>query len=132
VVLLNFGRDILQAPPRAGKRHSLAKLIKCRIDGKGKHKQENETELPSRSRKPQKLSKRSPEELLAATVSSKVEDGNIRAAARILFSDERPAEMNDTHMLNSVPNIRLHLILREFSQRLMLTWSFCRYRRLRS
>jgi hypothetical protein len=88
--LLNFGKSILAAPTRAGKRHSLAKLIKRRIEGSDSEALETKV-FPSNGSK-----FRSTDERLAASVSSKIEDGNVRAAARLLFSDDTPLEFDES------------------------------------
>jgi hypothetical protein len=56
---------------------------------------------------PPSWKKRNAEELLAAAVTGKVEDGNIKAAIRILCSEEKPAmEENATYtkLLERHPN----------------------------
>ena len=84
--LLNFGLKILRKPARTGKRHNLASLIKKRtIAGEVGL---NEDLLISSSLNNKK---KNADEMLAAVVTTKVEDGNIKAAIRILCSEEKPA-----------------------------------------
>ena len=86
--LLAMGEDILLAPKRTGKKHNLAALIRKRINGETGHTSE-------RDGKTKNLKSRSPEESLSAIVTSKIEDGNLRAAVRILCSEESIAPDNE-------------------------------------
>lgn len=90
--LLGFGNSILAVPPRAGKRNNLTKLIKNRITGSSVGPT---GESSDGSRKHRKSKARTPEEHLSTAVSSKIEDGNLRAAVRMLCSDDRVAEVNE-------------------------------------
>ena len=82
------------APTRAGKRHNLAKLIKQRVSGDTTSNDALGTSSFS-SRKRKKVKSRSLDELLASMVSSKIEEGNLKGAVRMLCSDEKLAEVND-------------------------------------
>ena len=84
---------LLQAPPRAGKRHCLATLIKKRVSVPAADHNVEKPSKPAPSGKPK--SSRSADEALSSLVSSKIEDGNLRAAVRILCSDETLAEENN-------------------------------------
>ena len=70
--LLNFGRDVLIQPLRGGKRHSLTSIIKKRTIEP--FKADNETVTQSYRAKKQD----------AKAVSAKIEDGNLKAAIRIM------------------------------------------------
>ena len=85
--LLNFGHHILLQPPRTGKRHNLAAIIKKRTAVEEHDDQPGDHMGYHR--------KRDPAAQLAAAIMAKVEDGNLKAAIRILTSEERPAEDND-------------------------------------
>lgn len=77
--LLDFGHDILRQPARGGKRHNLASTIKKRIDGAADSVSE-----------PNRLAKFfDASASLAAAVKAKIEDGNIRAALRIISSEDK-------------------------------------------
>ena len=91
MALLQFGPDVLLKPARGGKRHNLTNTIKSRCtDNKTGHVMSN-TETTSRRN-------RNPEATLAAAVSSKIEDGNLKAAIRLLCSEETVAPFDsDTH-----------------------------------
>jgi hypothetical protein len=82
--LLHFGAHILQKPARTGSRHNLVSVIKKRMDESAPKEQRPVNITAGRK-------KRDANELLAAAVTAKVEDGNIRAAIRILCSEEKPA-----------------------------------------
>ena len=82
--LLNFGKNILRKPVRTGKRHNLASVIKKRTDAD--HSQTEDVDQPQ-----QRHRKRDAAAVLAAAVTAKIEDGNIKAAIRILCSEEKPA-----------------------------------------
>ena len=81
--LFNFAPNILLNPPKASSRSSLTEIIKSRITG---------STVPSRQSST--LQKRGSFDL-AKAVTSKVEDGNIKAALRLLCSDDRPADSSD-------------------------------------
>ncbi len=87
---MNFGKHILLQPPRTGKRHNLASIIKKRTTVE---EQESDDELPGDSAGFHR--RRDPAAQLAAAIMAKVEDGNIKAAIRILSSEERPADDSD-------------------------------------
>ena len=82
--LLHFGERVLQKPDRTGRRHNLASIIKKRTEGPNSLDKQAIKRVAVR--KP-----RNDDELLAAAVTAKVEDGNIKAAVRLLCSEERPA-----------------------------------------
>jgi hypothetical protein len=85
--LLHFGVNVLSKPIRTGKRHNLASLIKKRIDDMG----QGARQAPQPASHAPFRKKKDANELLAAAVTAKVEDGNLRAAIRILCSEEKPA-----------------------------------------
>ena len=87
--LLQFGRSILFKPTRGGKKHNLASTIKKRTTDTSAIVSEPQVS-DSSSRKRQ-----SPAAALAATVSAKIEDGNIRAAVRLICSEDKPAPDTD-------------------------------------
>ena len=95
--LFQFGLVTIAKPPRGGKRHNLTTVIKKRANdvihnssngGELTSSSPSSTNLSSSSRKPDALSS------LAARISAKIEDGNIRAAVRIICSDDSPAVAN--------------------------------------
>lgn len=88
--ILNFGKNILRKPARTGRRHNLANIIKKRTDI---DTSESVDDLPARLESRSK--KRDTAATLAATVKAKVEDGNIKAAIRILCSEDKPATDNE-------------------------------------
>ena len=87
--LLTFGSFILLKPRRGGNKRNLTKITQQRIlawqSGQRKHDQEWE----QRSQKVVKESELSRH--LANAVTSKLEEGNFKAAIRFICSDDRPA-----------------------------------------
>ena len=88
ILLLNFGEKLLLAPPRSRRKYNIANVMKTRtIEATpivAVHK-------PASSRLPA----RSDGLELSMAVRSKLEDGNIRAAVRIICSDEKPTLTDD-------------------------------------
>jgi len=82
--LLHFGADTLSKPARTGIRHNLTTIIKKRLEGNGTIEKQPTNLAPPRK-------KRDANELMAAAVTAKVEDGNLKAAIRILCSEEKVA-----------------------------------------
>ena len=84
--------DVLLKPARGGKRHNLTNTIKSRCaDNKTGHNIVSNIETTSHR-------KCNLEATLAAAVSSKIEDGNLKAAIRLLCSEETVAPFDsDTH-----------------------------------
>ena len=85
--LLNFGRDVLAQPTRGGKRHNLGSIIKKRTV----EPCTTQYEMGNHKTKPTDAAT-----LLANAVSAKIEDGNIRAAIRIMCSEDKPAPTTDS------------------------------------
>ena len=85
--LLNFGRDVLLQPVRGGKRHNLASTIKKRIVKP--YNADNEPII-------HRAKKRDAATVLAKAVTAKIEDGNLRAAIRIMCSEDKPAPNSDS------------------------------------
>jgi len=84
--LLEFGSTMLYAPARTGRRHNLASVLKKRSASSSKtvtdHIQDHNQRRPRKT---------NDDQCLATAVMTKIEDGNIKAAIRIITSDERPA-----------------------------------------
>ena len=87
--LLNYGEQILQAPARSGHKHNVANAMKKRTMDTTSTAAVHQS---TRSRSKTHLDEGA---ALAMAVRSKLEDGNIRAAVRIICSDEKPASNND-------------------------------------
>jgi len=85
--MLNFGRNVLAQPTRGGKRHNLASIIKKRTI----EPRTADHEIVSHKTKSTDAAT-----LLANAVSAKIEDGNIRAAIRIVCSEDKPALNTDS------------------------------------
>ena len=89
LALFNWSASILQPPKRSGKRHNLSNTIKKRIsDFTPTTVQSNLDEGTASLRAP------SPDHLLAQAVTTKLEDGNLRAAIRLMCSDDTPAALS--------------------------------------
>ena len=82
--LFNWGGSVLQPPRRGGKRHNLAVTIKKRIST---FQDRATLGAPAESGS----AKRHGTVSIGQAVSSKLEDGNVRAAIRILMSTDTPA-----------------------------------------
>ena len=91
--LLQFGPNILAKPPRGGKRHNLANAIKKRctneaaptiVTGPAKDKPRRDPDLGATQ--------------LASAVTSKIEEGNLKAAIRIISSDEKIADFSPENL----------------------------------
>jgi len=86
LAILDWGGLILAPPVRGGKRHNLATVIKNRVEHfplRG-----SDSLKPPQSSRNQ--SKKQPSALLADAVAAKLEDGNVRAAIRLLNSEDIP------------------------------------------
>ena len=84
--LLNFGGDILRKPARGGRRHNIGKVVSNRC--------EHSSPAPASSQGGPKP-KKDPTTSLASAVASKIEDGNLRAAIRMLSSNEQLASFSE-------------------------------------
>ena len=84
--LLQFASRILFKPARTGRRHNLATVIKKRTEEGNCDLSERMSDVMSHGGR-----KRNADELLAAAVAAKIEDGNIKAAVRMLSTEEKPA-----------------------------------------
>ena len=86
--------SFLAKPPHSGHKHNATAIIKKRIslltDSSVVPAPAGETAQVVQPRRP-----RGSEESLAAAVSAKIEQGNLKAAVRILCSDEKPAPDNE-------------------------------------
>jgi len=86
VSLFSWSSHILQTPKRGGKRHNLTNVVKKRI-----------SEFPSRDKSLPRaegssgLHSTSSSAMFPPAIRSKLEDGNLRAAIRLLSSDDTPA-----------------------------------------
>ncbi|PGH37981.1 MAG: hypothetical protein CRN43_17955, partial [Candidatus Nephrothrix sp. EaCA] len=86
--LLRFAPSVLAQPPRAGRRRNIANVVKKRIDNKD-YTREEDGNAEDKSGSRRKVDQR---QLFLAAVNAKMEEGNIRAASRILCSQDRPTE----------------------------------------
>ena len=73
----------------------MASRIKSRISGSTVNHTTDHNKNSKLFSKPKHKPSRSDEEVMASLVTSKIEDGNLRAAVRILCSDEKLAEENN-------------------------------------
>ena len=90
--LLEFGPIMLHAPPRAGRRHNLAACLNKRNILKNESSRPTSTHILAADRRPNK--RVSDDQSIATAVMSKIEDGNIKAAIRIITSGDCPATDN--------------------------------------
>jgi len=79
--LFNWGNTVLHPPKRGGRRHSLAKTIKQRISSYAAGHSGSDSSNTSQSAQAQKRST----SILSQAISAKLEDGNVRAAVRLLM-----------------------------------------------
>ena len=104
LAMFNWSSTILQPPKRGGKRHNLSNTIKKRIsDFTPTISQAQVSHGRSSSRRAQ-----SPDHLLAQAVTSKLEDGNLRAAIRLICSGGTPAPPSREIGANCRKNIHQH------------------------
>ena len=89
ISLLNWGGSILQPLKRGGKRHNLTSSIKRRISSF------SGSSVPDLEVHPVRCRSVDPSAQLRQAVASKLEDGNLRAAIRILCSDDAPLPISD-------------------------------------
>ena len=87
-LLMNFASIVLQKPSRGGRKHNIGKLICSRVAKWPNLSIDPIDNFGSSKRKSGSLSA---EELRAKAAVSKLEDGNIRAAVRIICSSDEPA-----------------------------------------
>ena len=93
--LLLFGQKILMLPKRSGKRHNLAStILKRTVAAPVNDGLDIIINSSNNTTKHEKLS-RSSDAILSSLVTSKIEDGNLKAAVRIICSDDSVAPDND-------------------------------------
>ena len=93
--LLSFGPDILSKPKRGGKRRNISTIINTRLREWNSPEQRVEEQEPERHpHRPQHRQKDSQLQYLASAVASKLEDGNYKAAIRLICSEDKPAKEN--------------------------------------
>jgi len=85
--ICNWGHTVLHAPKRGGKCHNLASAIKHRIASYSVGQPDSDSANPTRNARRQ-LSSTS---TISQAVLAKLEDGNVRAAIRLLMSEDSPA-----------------------------------------
>ena len=86
VGLFNWTGTVLHPPKRGGRRHNLSATIKDRISTFKPTVSPSELSALGQARRPQT----SDDSRLSQAVSAKLEDGNLRAAIRLLMSDDTP------------------------------------------
>ena len=91
MALLSFGNRYLQPPRRGGKRHNLTAIIRNRLN-----RDECDEDAPEPLVRRKQCSSNEAS-VMAAAVSSKIEDGNIKAAIRILTSAHNPTQIRRKH-----------------------------------
>lgn len=89
--LFNFCPSILSVPPKSGSSTSVASLIKARLSGVATTSSSGVSSSVGH--------RKSNQTAFAAAVSSKVEDGNIKAALRLLCSEDKHADFSDSVFL---------------------------------
>ena len=95
--LLNFGSDILLKPARVGSSHNIAKVIVNRCDG-----------APATNSKSRGgFTQHDQNASLAGAVASKIEDGNSKAAIRILSSSGQTAHPSACLIIHSIHRIHI-------------------------
>ena len=82
--LLNFGPAVLTKPPKAGKKHNIANQIIKRCGTN----RDNHAPSPNNGAGATDTHRTFRGGDIGSLVASKIEDGNLRAAVRILISDE--------------------------------------------
>ena len=82
---MNFGKRYLEPPHWGGKRHNLTAIIRNRLN---RDEFDEDAPEPLVRRKQRNADEAS---VMAAAVSSKIEDDNVKAAIRMLTSEDKPA-----------------------------------------
>lgn len=90
--LLGFGQANLQKPSRGGKKHNLANIIKKRLCDKPQGAPGHTTGFCDYDAPPRR--RLDSASALSAAVTAKIEDGNVKAALRILCSEDKQAPDN--------------------------------------
>ena len=95
IALFNWAGSILQPPKRGGKRHNVTATIKSRISAF------SAMGSPSASVDSRQVKRRDAtgDSKLSQAVAAKLEDGNVRAAVRLLLSDDLPAEPSTDNLI---------------------------------
>ena len=97
--LLAFSAIVLEQPNRGGKRHNLTSCLKKRTSEFYSSLPNKVNDLFDQNTSDRHQTRRkSPKDghTMAAAVAAKIEEGNIRAATRILCSGDAPAPVNET------------------------------------
>ena len=89
--VFNWGHIILHQPKRGGRRHNLSSVIKRRLSA---YSAEGGTPGVSEIVQQHKYSTAT----LSQAVAAKLEDGNVRAAVRMLMSDDSPASPSPEYL----------------------------------
>ena len=91
--VFSFASHVLTKPARGGKKHNLTSIIKKRINSKMVDPLQDPLDPDDIGSAPSR--RKDPASALASVISAKIEDGNIRAAVRIISSDDKPAIDNE-------------------------------------
>ena len=87
IALFNWAGTILQPPKRGGKRHNLTATIRNRISSF------SAAGLPTSAANSRQVKRHATGDFkLSQAVAAKLEDGNVRAAVRLLMSEDSPVE----------------------------------------
>lgn len=86
VKLFEFCPNILGIPPKSGAKASICSIIKARLN----------SALSTPVGHHITTQRKAKDSALASAVSSKIEDGNIKAALRLICSDDKPADCSET------------------------------------
>jgi len=99
--LFHFSGNTLSKPPRGGKKHNLASVIKKRADDALHNVIGGSTisSPPILVNLPPPLRKSDDARSLATRISAKIEDGNVRAAVRIICSEDSEAVADQDPLL---------------------------------
>jgi hypothetical protein len=90
--LFNWTRSILAVPARNGKKQNLTSLIKSRTSPSGS------TEIRDSRQSSSDVIRKQPPKSLAKVVAAKLEDGNLKAAIRLLVSEDSFSAPSDATM----------------------------------
>jgi hypothetical protein len=91
--LMRWSQIVLPLPKRGGKKHNITSVVKKRIDTFSALVSQSGATGDKVERRSKSREEGTPE-LLAEAIASKLEDGNIRAAVRLLCSDDTPAPIS--------------------------------------
>jgi hypothetical protein len=120
--ILTWGRRVIGQLRRSGKRHNAAAVVKKRIV----EFDSVDFEVQSSGSNGKMKSTKSTDFRLAEAVAAKLEDGNLRAAVRLLMSDDKPADVSSETLVKLIEKHPPAPAIRQFPDSSPSGSGFCR------